>query len=159
MRYKCSNCGNTTEYKPSFCGKCGYCVVESASISLSFDVNGSAIPLRVAYVNPMEIKVANLLAESIDGLDVEHRTDAYTTLAYKEINYARVQYIKENIYLQLMLSKEDKEKYIDDPMFAAANKKDAFWRTKYNEKLLQTYIEIIKNSIEYMKYLDSKRGK
>ena len=149
MRYKCSNCGNIVEHKPKFCPKCGYCVLDTTDISFGFDVDGSIIPLRVAFVNEKELKIANLIASKLDNVEVAHRTDAYTSILFKDVNVARVEWVNGGIRLHIIMTKENKKKYIDHPMFAIhKNKNQVLWTTKYDDSQLPLYLELIKDGID-----------
>lgn len=150
MKYKCSNCGNILSDSASFCGKCGGCIIDSVgSISLGFDFEeGSYIPKKVAFVNPEELRVANLIAKELD-LEVAHRTDAYTSILYKDCNVAKVEWTKGEVRIHILMTKENKKKYIDNPMFAIqTNKNQVLWKTKYDESKLQLYLELIRDGMK-----------
>ena len=146
MIYKCSNCDSTMNETDMFCPNCGGAVVKGyIGAGVKAEVVGINKVDMIQYVkvvpiNPNELEIANTFIKAIPELNIEYKD--YLLLCYKD-NY--VLKISGN-NISFILTKDDKKKYIDDPMFInQINKKEVFWKTTYMNGCIDKYIELIKN--------------
>lgn len=146
MIYKCSNCDFTMNETDMFCPNCGGAVVKDyigAGVKAEVvDINKVDMIqyVKVVPINPNELEIANTFIKAIPELNIEYKD--YLLLCYKD-NY--VLKISGN-NISFILTKDDKKKYINNPMFInQINKKEVFWKTTYMNGCIDKYIELIKN--------------
>lgn len=85
----------------------------------------------------------------IGKLHLERRSDSYLSVFYGEVNdFLRFKYTDRTKWVTILIAPEDRQKYIDSPLFSAQkNKKQLQWKCKLNSlDDIDALAEIIINS-------------
>lgn len=88
---------------------------------------------------------------NLTDCSIEKRCMSYTTLVYKEYDIVRLRYSYTTKWISILLTKEDKKKYIDSPLFQMQeNKRQVHWKSKLEDDNLEPYYELIKNECHFI---------
>lgn len=107
------------------------------------------------YENPnaeIEESILENYKKNFDyDLTIEHNSQDYTTLKYKDYDIVRLKYGDIAKWIKVFV--QDKNKYMNDPRFEEQkNKKELFWKsTIYKIEDLDNYIDVIKERLEKIK--------
>ena len=153
--YRCSECDNIIDKNVETCPFCnGLVTGEEARIKANIIGFGKVEFIKYLKVRKNNIKEQQVLNNIISKLNnkdliIQKNSDNYTTLCYKGFNLARMYVNSKTKIIKLLLTSNDKKKYIDDPLFSIqSNKKEVLWSSLYSDNNIDTYIKLIQNKIE-----------
>lgn len=122
-------------------------------MKIGYDFNkGEIITSGDKPLNENENKVIYAIMDKL-GVNssmyrIEKNSDDYTTLKYKQYDLIRVKFTNNTKWIKiLMVDKELKNKYNDDPLFESQkNKNELMWKSIINN--IYDYNDILKQVIE-----------
>lgn len=81
------------------------------------------------------------------NFSIIEKSTAYTTLTFYNYDLIRLKYSNNSKWIKLFLTKEDKLKHYNNPLFdAQSNKNELFWKAYItNTNDINNYISIIEN--------------
>ena len=170
--YRCDKCESEMKQNDNFCSKCGGMVwKEYAGTKTMAELYDKDDPRMCHYLHVIPFyyktnkekelgvlyELINNMPEYKENLSLQKKEELNTILKYKNYDVAKVQIIEptsKNIKINIV----DKNKYIDNPLFATAeNKNEQFWMSPYDDKNMKQYVEIIKDSIKHYEECEEQK--
>ena len=146
----CLKCKNKLDDSCNFCNICG------ANMSLyGFKVH---IGIQGAGSNYEHVAdediILNDLIEQLgkpkENFEIQKRAEEYTTLRYKDNDLVRLKYSTGSKWIDIFMSNDLRQQYVDSDLFLANRKNKLFWRSKLYTDDLKEYIDIIKTALDSM---------
>ena len=139
----CLKCKNKMEKDYNYCTQCG----------ANMSIYGLQVNVNIGGANTEHEAVPEeeaMLKEFIDTLDIpkddfniEKKSDNYTTLVYKDRDLIRLKYTDLAKWVEVIVVKDMKKKYLDSPLFEENTKNKVFWKSILKDKDLTPYKEIV----------------
>lgn len=142
MILMCLKCKNKMEKDGNFCSQCG---ANMSIYGLKIDVNiggtGEHEPV------PEEEAILKVFIDTLDvpkdDFKIVKNSDNYTTLVYQDRDLIRLKYTDLTKWVEVIVVRDMKKKYLDSPLFEENTKNKVFWKSILHDKDLTPYKEII----------------
>lgn len=142
MTLICLKCKNKMEKEGNFCSQCG-AKMSIYGLQVNVSIGGSGEHKAV----PEEETILNNFIDTLDvpkeDFKIEKKSDNYTTLVYKDRDLIRLKYTDLAKWVEVIVVRDMKKKYLDSPLFEENTKSKVFWKSILKDKDLTPYKEII----------------
>lgn len=146
----CLKCKNKLDDSCNFCNICG---ANMSLYGLKVHIGIQGAESNYEHVTD-EDKILNDLIEQLgkpkENFEIQKRSEEYTTLRYKDNDLVRLKYSTGSKWIDIFMSNDLRQQYVDSDLFLANRKNKLFWRSKLYTDDLKEYIDIIKTALDSM---------
>lgn len=123
------------------------------SINVGYDFETNGFIANNKKENLEETKILTKIASDLNltNYKIENKSNNYSTLCYLNYDIIRLKYTNKSKWISILLTKDDKKKYINNSLFEQQkNKNQLFWKSIINSDI-EVYYDFIKNSCNNIK--------